>query len=121
MATGDSPSGARELAGRMWANVDAWSPRGMEMAVQEYHDLPYTIGFMRATIGALMEKSMKEFPLDPVIAQQLGTIVEMIDTATTMSRRIPEAVEEIHKKELDRLRNPRQGESMWDLSANGRG
>lgn len=121
MSTTDTPSGTREMAARMWANVEMWQPRGMLPVVEEYHDLPKTLEYMRATVGAVMDKSMKRFPVDQAIAQQIGKIVECLDTAAAMSRKIPEAVETIHKKDLDRLRNPRQGEQMWDLSANGRG
>lgn len=120
MSTADTPSGTREMAGRMWANVDSWTPRGMETVVQEFHDLPQALDYMRATVGTLMDKSMKNFPVDPAIAQQIGKVVECLATASAMSSRIPEAVETIHKAELDRLRNPRAGEAMWDLSANGR-
>lgn len=109
----------RELAGKMWAHADAWTPRGMLEPVEEYHDLPYTLGFVRAAIGALMEKSAKKFPVDQAIARQLGQIVGCLDTAAEMAKKIPEAVETIHGDELKRLRNPRQGERMWDLSANG--
>ncbi|MEV5819328.1 hypothetical protein AB0L22_09145 [Micromonospora haikouensis] len=120
MSTADTPSGTREMAGRMWSNVDSWNPRGMETVVQEYHDLPQALDYMRATVGTLMDKSMRHFPVDQAIAEQIGKVVECLATASQMSRRIPEAVETIHKAELDRLRNPRAGEAMWDLSANGR-
>ncbi|MEV5211299.1 hypothetical protein AB0K35_27885 [Micromonospora sp. NPDC053740] len=120
MSSADTPSGAREMAARMWANVESWQPRGMLVVVEEYHDLPQTLEYMRATIGVLMDRSMKRFPVDPEIAQQIGKIVEVLDTAAAMSRKIPEAVETIHEKQLRRLRNPGVGEEMWDMSANGR-
>lgn len=120
MSSANVPSGAREIAARMWANVEAWQPRGMLAVVDEYHDLPQTLEYVRATVGVLMDRSMKRFPVDPAIAQQIGKIVEMLATASVMSRKIPEAVEEIHKKQLQDLRNPGVGQEMWDLSANGR-
>lgn len=121
MSSADTPSGIREAAGRMWANADAWTPRGMLVVVEEYHDLPKTLEYFRATVGALMDKSMKKFPVDPAIAQQIGKVVECLDTAAAMARKVPEAVETIHKHELDRLRRPRVGEEMWDRSMNGVG
>lgn len=120
MTSADTPSGTREMAARMWANVESWQPRGMLAVVDEYHDLPQALEYMRATIGVLMDRSMKRFPVDPEIAQQIGKIVEVMATASAMSRKIPEAVEEIHKKQLRDLRNPGVGQEMWDQSANGR-
>lgn len=112
-------AGTRDVAGRMWANISAWNPRGMLEAVEEFHELPQTLAYMRATVGALMEKSAARLPLDPAIAKQIGQIVQLLDTATKMAPKVPEAVEALHKRELDRFRNPRVGESKWDRSANG--
>ncbi len=112
-------AGTREAAGRMWANTAAWEPKGMLDAVEEFHDLPQSLAYVRATVGTLMEKSAGRLPLDSAIAKQIGQIVALLDTAAKMAPKVPEAIEAIHKAELDRLRRPRNGESKWDRAANG--
>lgn len=112
-------AGTREAAGRMWANTAVWEPKGMLDAVEEFHDLPQSLAYVRATVGTLMEKSAGRLPLDSAIAKQIGQIVALLDTAAKMAPKVPEAIEAIHKAELDRLRRPRAGESKWDRAANG--
>lgn len=118
---GTTMDGLRQHAAQMYAYASVFEPSGMLGPIDpggDFHDMPESLGFVRAAVGSLMEKATAKWPLDPSIAQVMSQVVQLLDTAAEASRRIPAAIEDMHKKELDRLRRPRPGEDKWDVSAN---
>lgn len=70
---------------------------------------------------ALSGTARNKWPFDDAIAQKINMISECLWSASSMARGIVPDIEEIHRDELKKLRNPdRPGMEKFDLAANGK-
>ena len=63
----------------------------------------------------------EEQPLAPVIKEMFAAVHTASLAVARAAEEIGPAIERIHERELDRHRNPRAGEKMWDIANNRNG
>jgi hypothetical protein len=59
-----------------------------------------------------------EYPLAPAVKELYAQVAAHQLRVAQAAAEIAPLIERLHAKEIERLRNPRTGERMWDVSAN---
>lgn len=92
-------------------------PEGMLQQTAEAHMLPEILGNVHQSMLALYARAQDQ-PLHPSIKDMYEAVRKAQWAVVEATEEIGPAIERIHEKELDRLRNPRVGEEMWDTARN---
>jgi hypothetical protein len=92
-------------------------PEGMLQVVGEAHIMPQVLENLAKAMKIRFDRA-QEHPLHPSIKDMYGAVHTAQMAVQKASEEIGPAIERIHEKELDRLRNPRVGEEMWDWARN---
>lgn len=107
-----------ESAADMRASAVAYFPPGMERYIDDLKRLPEALELIAEAFKITAQRAPDEFPLDPRIGEALAAIHGGIVAARSASEGIGELAEKMHEKDLERLRNPRRNEQLWDYRAN---
>jgi len=92
-------------------------PEGMLQVTAEAHLLPQVMENFVKAMKIRFDRA-QEYPLHPSIKDMYGLVHRAQVAVQQAAEEIGPAIEKIHEKELDRLRNPRVGEAMFDTSRN---
>ncbi|HET6213322.1 MAG TPA: hypothetical protein VFE14_10665 [Micromonosporaceae bacterium] len=118
--TGGSPVSARQLIALsedMLAAALRDQPDGMIAVSHDAHLIPQVIENIAMAMKIRYDRAQTH-PLHPSIQAMYAAVHKAQLAVLGASREIGPAIERIHKHELDRLRQPRRNEQMWDVQAN---
>jgi hypothetical protein len=129
-ATTFSPStttqGATDMSGHhftaaaveMARAASAYEPTAMLQVGQDFASLPDALQLVAEAMKITTEKADGPYPLDPQIIELMRGIYQLTQKAAEMAGELAPAFENLHHVDLERHRNPRPGEEMWDIAAN---
>ncbi|MGS2615127.1 hypothetical protein ACVCAH_11470 [Micromonospora sp. LZ34] len=92
-------------------------PEGMLQVTAEAHLLPQVMENFVKAMKIRFDRA-QEYPLHPSIKEMYGLVHRAQVAVQQAAEEIGPAIEKIHEAELHRLRNPRVGEDMFDISRN---
>ncbi|MDG4792037.1 hypothetical protein O7626_40185 [Micromonospora sp. WMMD1102] len=92
-------------------------PHGMLQVTAEAHLLPTILENLSKALRIYYARA-EDQPLHQSIKDMYDAMAKAQAAVVTASETIGPTIERIHEKELDRLRNPRVGEEMWDMTRN---
>lgn len=106
---------SREMVGA----AAMYTPEGMMQIGNDFASFPEVIrNVANAIQGMTMSVQGGETPMNPAIVDALKAIhAEMMKTAH-MAEDLKPAFENLHAVDIKRIRQPRPGEEMWDLTKN---
>lgn len=105
---------AMEMA-RIAANYD---PKGMLQVGEDFTGLEEALRLHAEAMKATVENAHGKQPLDPQIIEIMRQIHHLQIKAADLAQELRPAFEKLHHVDLERLRNPRTGERMWDVASN---
>lgn len=92
-------------------------PEGMlQVLADAYLQAQETANFSAAMKARYAQA--QELPLAPAIKDMYAAVAQAQTAVAEAAGQIAPVIERIHERELDRLRNPRDGEELWDVRAN---
>lgn len=106
-----------ELSGQMAAATAGYDPEGM---AQWGADMQALEGVLTNVAMVLrnIEHGANDLPIEPAVVGTIGTVAALLEAASSAAGEIHSTFRTVHKDELDRIENPRTGESKWDVEAN---
>jgi hypothetical protein len=119
-ASGGSMSRAMlELSEEFYAAALRDRPEGMLQVVATAHRLGQITENFAKAMKVIFDRSM-EYPLHPTIKEMYEALATAQAAVVKAAEQIGPAIERIHKKRLEELRNPTVGgdQSMWDVTKN---
>lgn len=112
----------RNHAAQLFVSAGEFTPRGLLDITNEVYDLQDVLAYVAGAVGTIVQKSKKGWPLHEDVVAKIGLMVEDLYAAAEKAKELPQMVEDCHKDDLARFRNPRAGEEMADYAVNaGRG
>jgi hypothetical protein len=96
----------------------AYEPTAMLQVGQDFASLPEALQLVAEAMKITTEKADGPYPLDPQIIELMRGIYQLTQKAAEMAGELAPAFENLHHVDLERHRNPRAGEEMWDIAAN---
>jgi len=96
-----------------------YNPEGMMQIGNDMASFPEIIrNLANALRGMTSQVQDGETPMHPAIVDKLKSLhAELIQTAQSAEDLKP-AFENLHNVDINRIRNPRQGEELWDIAQN---
>lgn len=115
MATARIIEASREMVGAAMM----YNPEGMMQIGNDMASFPEVIRNVASALqGMTRQVQDGETPMHPAIVDKLKALhAELIKVAHEAEDLKP-AFENLHNVDINRIRNPRKGEEMWDLSSN---
>lgn len=107
-----------ELSEQMIAVASRHEPVGMLEVVRGYHALPEIMENVARALRISQQKAQERYPVSTSVLDTLTAMHNAQMAVARVAADVGPAIEGKHKDELDRLRNPRPGEAMWDVRAN---
>ncbi|MCG5464257.1 hypothetical protein MED01_002422 [Micromonospora sp. MED01] len=92
-------------------------PEGKLQVVAEAHMLPLAMENFVKAMKIRFDRA-QEYAFHDSIKEMYGLVHKAQVSVLRAAEEIGPSIENIHKHELDRLRNPRVGEEMWDVARN---
>ncbi|MFG1659107.1 hypothetical protein ACGFIY_21500 [Micromonospora chersina] len=92
-------------------------PEGMLQVTAEAHLLPQVMENLVRAMKIRFDRA-QEYPLHPSIKDMYGLVHQAQVAVQQAAEEIGPSIEKIHEHELNRLRNQRVGEEMFDVSRN---
>ena len=102
----------------MAAAAAQYQPQGMLQVGQDFAGLQEALQLVAEAMRITTEKADAEQPLAPQVVDLMRGIYQLQQKAAEMAAELVPAFENLHHVDLTRLRNPRNGEQMWDVSTN---
>lgn len=96
----------------------AYEPTGMLQVGQDFANLPEALNLVAEAMKITTDKADGEQPLDPQIIELMRGIYQLTQKAAELAGELKPAFENLHHVDLERHRNPRTGERMWDVASN---
>jgi hypothetical protein len=96
----------------------AYQPQGMLQVGQDFVGLEEALRIHAEALKTTVENADANWPLHPNIAEILRQIHGLHLKAAELAAELKPAFNQLHDVDIARLENPRQGERMWDVSAN---
>src|SRR5207342_502791 len=96
----------------------AYEPTAMLQVGHDFAALPEALQLVAEAMKITTEKADGQQPLDPQIIELMRGIYQLTQKAAEMAAELGPAFEQLHQVDLERHRNPRPGEAMWDQAAN---
>jgi hypothetical protein len=96
----------------------AYEPTGMLQVGQDFAGLQEALQLVAEAMKITTEKADGEQPLAPQVVDLMRGIYQLQQKAAEMAAELVPAFENLHHVDLTRLRNPRNGEHMWDFTTN---
>lgn len=105
-----------ELADQVTAHFASYDPQNLADLEGLFQDVPeFYEGLLRA-FQVIAEKFDSELPVKPVVSEnfreQMATLAGLRDHAQEANGIFQEA----HADEIERIKNPRPGEKLWDVT-----
>lgn len=118
-ATGGGSSSASLLAASedFLAAAMRDAPSGMLEVVTDAHAFPIVLENLAKAMKVRYDKAQDQ-PFHPAIKELYEAVHKASVAVQKTAEDIGPLIEGIHRDALDRLRNPRANEQMWDVSAN---
>lgn len=83
-----------------------------------FDDLPNFWEEAANSVHAFTDRMREEMPVNPAIPDHMQEETGVLAGLRDHSRELRPMFERLHKKELERIDNPRQHEEQWDLAQN---
>jgi hypothetical protein len=96
-----------------------YTVRGTMELRTEAWEFPHTLAAVAGAIRARVSHCTQE-AVDPAYAAALAQIAATVDAAAMAARNLGPAFDSLHKREIDRILQPRPNESKWDTTNNAR-
>lgn len=88
-------------------------------AVYAFDNLPIAVDVQRKAYAVMTKMASENFPFAPVVGEALGNVHAAYNTIVDAARNVAKDTRELHKDDIDRLEQPRNGERAWDVVENG--
>lgn len=96
-----------------------YNPEGMMQIGNDFASFPEVItNVANAIQGMTRQVQEGETPMHASIVDSLRAIHQQLIQTAHAAEDLRPAFENLHAVDIQRIRNPRPGEQMWDLSAN---
>lgn len=96
-----------------------YTPEGMMQIGNDFASFPEVIrNVANAIQGMTRQVQAGETPMNPAIVDQLKVMHAGLVKIAHEAEDLKPAFENLHAVDISRIRNPRPGEEMWDLSKN---
>jgi len=96
-----------------------YTPEGMMQIGNDFAGFPEVIRNLASAIQAMTRQVQEgETPMNPAIVDMIKGMHAELIKAASMAEDLKPAFENLHAVDIQRIRAPRRGEEMWDLSAN---
>jgi len=105
-------------AEQMAAAAAQYDPQGMLQVGQDFIGLEEALRLVAEALKVTVENANAKQPLDPQIVQMMEQVYMLQIRAAEMASELKPAFEKLHLPDLERHRNPRTGERMWDIASN---
>ena len=96
----------------------AYQPTGMLQVGQDFTGLEEALRIHAEALKTTVENADANWPLHPNIVELMRQIHGLQLKAAELAQELKPAFQQLHDVDIARLENPRQGERMWDVSAN---
>lgn len=96
----------------------AYQPQGMLQVGQDFAGLEEALRIHAEALKTTVENADANWPLHPNIVELMRQIHGLQLKAAELATELKPAFQQLHDVDIARLENPRQGERMWDVSAN---
>ncbi|MGK5677561.1 hypothetical protein [Actinoplanes sp. URMC 104] len=99
--------------------ANAGARPGMLEVVDDAHDLAEAVDIM-AEILRIESIAYQRMPFHRAVLATMANATSSVGNAANVMKTVNSTAEQIHREQLDKLRNPQHAnEQMWDQSANG--
>lgn len=96
-----------------------YTPEGMMQVGNDMASFPEVIrNVANAIQGMTRQVQAGETPMNPAIVDMLKALHGQLIKTAHGAEDLKPAFENLHQVEINRIRNPRQGEEMWDITHN---
>lgn len=96
-----------------------YTPEGMMQIGNDMASFPEVIrNVANALQGMTAQVQNGETPMHPAIVDQLKSLHQQLIQVAASAEDLKPAFENLHNVDINRIRNPRAGEEMWDLTKN---
>lgn len=96
-----------------------YHPEGMMQIGNDLSSLPEVITNVAGAIQGMTRQVQEgDTPMHPAIVDQIRAIHAALINVAHQAQDLQPAFENLHSVDISRIRNPRPGEQMWDMSAN---
>jgi hypothetical protein len=99
-------------------NFGRFDPQNIDGLTALFDDLPEFYSALITANTNLAAKFGDELPVKPAVTEAIGEMNSYLAGLRDHATSLRELFEKAHKDELERLRNPRRNEEMWDVQNN---
>lgn len=114
---GSAAASLRQAGEDFLAAAGRDQPEGMLSVIADAHAFPDVIGDLAKAMEIRYNKAT-EMPFSPAIKEVYAQVAAAQRVVQQAAAEIGPLIEAIHREEIDKLRNPRVNEHMWDQQAN---
>lgn len=112
------PSPIKALAEEVQSGFGNFSPENVLDMEGMFEDLPEFFEAFRDGVRTLGTRFGEQLPIDPKVAEAIMEVGATLSGLADHCREMRQLFETAHATELERLRNPRPQEKIWDVSQN---
>lgn len=95
-----------------------YSPTGMVQVIEDFAGLSQALELHAEAMRTTVERAHAEFPLAPQVIELMRQVHGLQLKAAELASELQPASRKLHETDLARHESPRNGERMWDITAN---
>ncbi|GAB3251302.1 hypothetical protein [Kineosporia babensis] len=107
----------KSKADEMAALASTYAPEGMVQWGEDMAGLEEVLASV-ASVLQVLQAGTDRLPIDPAVRNAIEPVIACQMSTAATAGEIRNVFEVVHEKELERLRNPRPNEAMWDTVNN---